>query len=100
MGYIAPVNNNQYQLYAERVTMKRYDAYNLVPTHRITPQSRFHKELQNRLERESEVKESLNKSNFQQQSYSKEAAPSTMPQVSSHAITKFTGKGRHINEVI
>ena len=37
LGYIAPVNNYQYQHYAERVVSKRYNPYQFVPISTIKP---------------------------------------------------------------
>lgn len=37
MGYIAPVNNYQYDQYAERVISKRYNPYHFVPIGKIKP---------------------------------------------------------------
>ena len=37
LGYIAPVNNYQYQQYAERVLSKRYNPYQFVPIRTIKP---------------------------------------------------------------
>ncbi len=37
LGYIAPVNNYQYQQYAERVGSKRYNPYQFVPISTIKP---------------------------------------------------------------
>lgn len=37
MGYIAPVTNYQYDQYAERVIIKKYDPYHFVPISTIKP---------------------------------------------------------------
>ena len=98
MGYIAPVNNYQYQQYAERVTMKSYDPYNLTPVQRIAPYDRSKKDFQDHLERELEVR-----SNHEKMSKRKTEGDydqSSIPSISPHIIPKFTGKGRHVNETI
>jgi len=99
MGYIAPVNNYQYQQYAERVTMKDYNPYYLTPVNRITPYDQTNKDFQDRLERELNMLDQKEE-DIQMRRSESSFDQSSIPSIPPHIIPKYTGKGRHFNESI
>lgn len=89
LGYIAPVNNFQYQQYAERVASKRYNPYHFVPISTIkpleNPREFTHQEQQFHLGSSSQ--ETNRKINPKKQSIEK-------------IYSEITGIGRFYNEYI
>lgn len=98
MGYIAPVNNHQYQQYAERLTMKGYDPYYLTPVNRITPFRRSNEEFQDHLERELDSVDEREEK--KQNRVTRCINLASNPSIPPHIIPKFTGKGQYFNQSI
>ncbi|KIL47438.1 hypothetical protein [Jeotgalibacillus campisalis] len=96
MGYIAPVNNYQYQQYAERDAIKGYDPFYLTPVQKISPYRTSSEELEGQPTKEKDQysfravnEDNVNKSNTSDSSF-----------VTLHLIPKYTGKGRLFNESV
>ncbi|WP_227395740.1 hypothetical protein [Jeotgalibacillus aurantiacus] len=95
MGYIAPVNNYQYQQYAERVNMKDYDPYQLTPVYRVQPYRRANRDFEDQLERQMNRSEQSEEMTRRKELPLYHSAP-----IPPHLIPKYTGKGQHFNESI
>ncbi|MGD7045310.1 hypothetical protein [Jeotgalibacillus proteolyticus] len=93
MGYIAPVNNYQYQQYAERDVIKDYDPFYLTPVQRVSPYRSSAEESESPQTKDKELHENrtLNKTGGETFSASDKKF------LSMHVIPKYTGKGRLFN---
>ncbi|KIL50223.1 hypothetical protein KP77_15980 [Jeotgalibacillus alimentarius] len=96
MGYIAPVNQLQYQQYAERVTMKDYDPYYLTPVQRVNPLRRSDRDFEEELEQEMDKREKKRETEFK----SGDAPIFHIQTIPPHLIPKVTGKGQNFNASI
>ncbi|AJD90749.1 hypothetical protein JMA_14320 [Jeotgalibacillus malaysiensis] len=96
MGYIAPVNQLQYQQYAERVTMKDYDPYYLTPVQKVSKLRRSDRDFEEELEEKMDRKTKSRKSDFK----SGDAPIFHIQTIPPHLIQQVTGKGQHFNASI
>ncbi|MDG5473018.1 hypothetical protein P6709_14785 [Jeotgalibacillus sp. ET6] len=93
MGYIAPVNNYQYQQYAERDVIKDYDPFYLTPVQRVSPYRSSGEESENLQSKDKEL-------HANRTLHEADSGTSKVPDekfLSMHVIPKYTGKGRLFN---